>query len=171
MARSGREHGRCCECHAPADATLIPAEAPRRAAGEGAPSIQSIPNSRTTFVILTWEHPSPLVEAASLSPPPFPFSPSCCTLTSALCRPLLSGVAGGAVWPAAASLLPARDLLSAPPGGGRRGQRGSQGEGPRHRQQTASPAATGGRCPGRPAETTGATILPIHDCKFLMLNE
>lgn len=52
--------------------------------------------------------------------------------------------AGGTVLSAASGLVTAGDLLSAPPGGHWRGQHRGQREGPRHRQQTVSAAATGG---------------------------
>lgn len=80
-----------------------------------------------------------------------------CADSCALCRPLLPDAAGRAVRPAAAGLLTAGDLLPAPPGGRGRGQRGGQGKSPRHLQQTASPAATGGRRPARAAGTTGTS--------------
>jgi len=77
-------------------------------------------------------------------------------LTSgALCRPLPAGTAGGAARPPAGGLLAAGDLLPAPPGGHGRGQPGGQGEGPRHRQQAAPPAAPGVRRPERDAGETG----------------
>lgn len=59
------------------------------------------------------------------------------------------------MWPAGAGLLAAGDLLSAPSRGRRSGQRGGQGEGPRHLQQAASPAAAGGHRPTRTAGTAG----------------
>lgn len=75
--------------------------------------------------------------------------------SSALCRPLLSGSAGGPPWSSAAGLLPAGDLLSAPPGGHRGGQHRGQRESPRHLQQAASAAAAGGVRPERAAGKTG----------------
>lgn len=70
-----------------------------------------------------------------------------CTQTSNLffyLSPPAAGSTGGAAWPPAAGLLAAGDLLSAPPRDHQRRQRGGKGEGPRHLQQTASPAAPGG---------------------------
>lgn len=68
--------------------------------------------------------------------------------------------AGGAPWPSATGLLAAGDLLSAPPGGHRRGQHRGQGEGSRHLQQAASAAATDGRRPAHAAgKTTGTSAL------------
>ena len=59
--------------------------------------------------------------------------------------------------PAAAGVLAAGDLLSAPPGGHGRRQHRGEGEGPRHLQQTASAAATGGGRPERAAGEAGTS--------------
>lgn len=82
-------------------------------------------------------------------------------LTAALCRPLPAGSAARAARPPAGGLLAAGHLLSAPPGGPGRGQRGGQGEGSRHRQQTAPPAAAGGGRPERAAGETGRSAQQI----------